>query len=221
MMIKSNIKKMVIPSLVTLLPILFGIIVWDKLPAELPIHWNFAGEIDNYAGKGFVVFGIPPLMLFVHWLCVLGTALDPKNKNQNKKPMGVIIWSIPFVSLLLAFIIYSEALGYHMNVEAVAFVLIGVLLLVIGNYLPKCKQNYTLGIKVVWALETEENWNATHRFAGKLWTVGGILLVFCGFLPTPWNLVLFLSLTFPMVIAPVVYSYLYYKKHSVDNEEDK
>jgi uncharacterized membrane protein len=212
---------MIISSVITLLPILFGVIVWDKLPAELPIHWNFAGEIDNYAGKGFVVFGMPLIMLFMHWFCLLGTSLDPKNKNQNKKPVDVIIWSVPVIAIIVAFITYSAALGYTMDIGGFMFIFVGIMMLIIGNYLPKCKQNYTLGIKVVWALENKENWNATHRFAGKLWTVGGILLVFCGFLPTPWNLVLFLSLTFSMVIAPVVYSYLYYKKHSVDNEEDK
>ncbi len=210
-----------ISSVIILLPILFGVIVWDKLPSEIPIHWNFAGEIDNYASKGFAVFGIPPLMALVHWLCVLGMSLDPKNKNQSKKPMDIIIWSIPLVSLLLGFIVYSQALGYSMNVEAVAFVFVGALLLFIGNYLPKCKQNYTLGIKVVWTLESEENWNATHRFGGRLWMIGGILIVGCAFLPAPWKLILFLSIVFPMVIAPMVYSYLYYKRHSNDNKEKK
>ncbi len=220
-MIKNNVKKLIITSVIVLLPIIFGVILWNKLPEKIPIHWNFAGEVDNYAGKGFVVFGIPPLMALVHWLCVLGMSFDPKNKNQSKKPMDIIIWSLPCVSLLLTFIVYSEALGYSVNVEAAAFVFVGLLLFIIGNYLPKCKQNYTLGIKVVWALENEENWNATHRFAGKLWMIGSILLVVCAFVPAPWKLILFLPLVFAMIIIPVVYSYVYYKKHSAGDKEEK
>lgn len=220
-MIRNNLKKLIISTVITLLPIIIGVIVWERLPAEIPIHWNFAGEADNYAGKGFVVFGTPVLMALVHWMCVLGMSLDPKNKNQSKKPMDIIIWSVPLVSLLLGFIVYSEALGYSINVEGIVFVFTGALLFIIGNYLPKCKQNYTLGIKVVWALENEENWNATHRFAGKLWTVGSILLMLCGFLPAPWNLVLFLVLISSMTAAPIVYSYLHYKKHSDNSGEEK
>ncbi|MFQ8814402.1 MAG: SdpI family protein [Gallintestinimicrobium sp.] len=52
--------------------------------------------------------------------------------------------------------------------------------MVIGNYLPKVKQNNTIGIRVVWSLMDEENWNATHRFSGKLWMASGILCMLCG-----------------------------------------
>ena len=220
-MIKNNLKKLIITSALILLPIIVGLIFWNKLPDSIPIHWNFAGEVDNYASKGFVVFAIPLLMLLCHIVCVVAVSLDPKNKDQSQKPLDLVLWSMPLVSFLLAFIIYPEALGYNMNVEAVAFVFVGVLLLAIGNYLPKCKQNYTLGIKVVWALESEENWNATHRFGGRLWMVGGILIIACAFVPAPWKLILFLSIVFPMVLAPMAYSYLYYKKHSADKKEEK
>ncbi|MBE6640455.1 MAG: DUF1648 domain-containing protein [Ruminococcaceae bacterium] len=220
-MIKNNLKKLIITSVVILLPIIAGLILWNKLPDSIPIHWSFAGEADNYAGKGFVVFAIPLLMLFCHIVCIVATALDPKNKNQSKKPMDLIMWSMPAVSLLLAFVVYAQALGYSARVESIAFVFVGVLIIVIGNYLPKCKQNYTLGIKVVWALENEENWNATHRFGGRLWMVGGVLLIACAFLPAPWNAVLFVPLLIAMTLAPMVYSYVYYKKHPSDSKEEK
>ena len=81
--------------------------------------------------------------------------------------------------------------------------------MVIGNYLPKCKQNYTLGIKLPWTLDDEENWNRTHRFAGFLWVVGGVLIAINAFLEWEW---LFLVVVFAMVLIPAIYSYLYYKK---------
>jgi len=88
-------------------------------------------------------------------------------------------------------------------------VLMGVLFVIIGNYLPKCKQNYTIGIKIPWTLNNEENWNKTHRFAGWLWTACGLLVILTGFIGGFW---LFMIVTLLMVFAPIIYSYLLHRK---------
>ena len=218
-MIKNNIKKLIISSVVILLPMLVGVLLWDKLPEELPLHWNVSGEVDDYGSREFVVFGMPFIMLAVHFLAVFVTALDPKNKNQNKKPIALTLWLVPFLSVFLSLLTYGFAIGLEFKVEMITFVILGVFMTVLGNYMPKVKQNYTLGIKVVWALDNEENWNATHRLAGKLWTVGGLLLVLCAFLPSPYNFCAMIVITLAMTVIPVVYSYLYYKKHTENKEK--
>ena len=78
---------------------------------------------------------------------------------------------------------------------------IGVLFMIIGNYLPKCKQNYTMGIKLPWTLDDEENWNRTHRFAGFLWVAGGVVIAINAFLKWEW---LFLVVVFAMVLIPTI-----------------
>ena len=88
----------------------------------------------------------------------------------------------------------------------------GLLFVVIGNYLPKCKRNYTLGIKVKWTLANEENWNATHRFAGKVWVLGGLLMMIGGFLPRGISLLIMIGAALLLGFVPMMYSYLYYKK---------
>ena len=93
--------------------------------------------------------------------------------------------------------------------EVVMTVLIGVIFTIIGNYLPKCKQNYTIGIKIPWTLNNEENWNKTHRFAGWLWTVCGILIMLTGFFG---GFRVFLPITLWMVIAPIIDSYFLHRK---------
>ena len=82
--------------------------------------------------------------------------------------------------------------------------------MIIGNYLPKCKQNYTMGIKIPWTLDNEDNWNKTHRLAGFLWVIGGVLITLNAFLGNEW---VFLAITLVMTLVPVGYSYLYYKNH--------
>jgi uncharacterized membrane protein len=77
--------------------------------------------------------------------------------------------------------------------------------------LPKCKQSHTIGIKLPWTLESEENWNKTHRFAGKLWVVCGLLVLALSF----WgNIYVMLGITLLMVFVPTIYSYIIYRKNS-------
>ena len=107
---------------------------------------------------------------------------------------------------------YAVAFGEEFQPYLITNLLMGIVFIVIGNYLPKCKQNYTIGIKIKWTLENEENWNVTHRFAGKVWVIGGLLLMACGFLPAfiaPWVMV---AAMIVLVVVPIVYSYRYHKK---------
>jgi len=208
-MIKKNIKVLVITSIVILLPILAGLFLWNQLPDQIPSHWNVSGEIDGWSSKAFAVFGIPLILLIAQWLCVLGSAADPKKENHPKKILHLVLWIIPVLSVLLHAITYSVALGNEVRVEVVLPVFIGVLFAIIGNYMPKCKQNYTIGIKIPWTLNSEVNWNRTHRFAGRLWMVCGLVILLTGFFGGFW---VFLPIVLLMVIAPFVYSYVLYRK---------
>ena len=208
-MIKENKKKLIITSIIILVPIIIGLILWNKLPDKLPTHWNAAGEVDGWSSKAFLVFGMPLILLAVQWLCMLGTAADPKKQAHSEKVIYLILWIIPILSVALNVISYLAALGKPVRVEIVMPVIIGLVFTIVGNYLPKCKQNYTIGIKIPYTLNSEENWNKTHRFAGWLWTVCGIVIMLTGFFSSFWIL---FGAMFVMVIAPVIYSYILYRK---------
>lgn len=208
-MIKKNWKTLVITSMIILLPVLVGIILWNQLPDQIPTHWNAAGEIDGWSGKPFAVFGLPMLMLAFQWLCVLGTSADPKKENHPSKVLHLVFWIVPVISVMLFAITYAVALGSKVRMEMVMPVLVGLVLAIVGNYLPKCKQNYTIGIKIPWTLNSEENWNRTHRFAGRLWLVSGLAIMLTGFLGGFW---IFFGVVLVMVLVPVIYSYLLHRK---------
>jgi hypothetical protein len=91
--------------------------------------------------------------------------------------------------------------------------------------MPKVKQNRTLGIKISWTLKSEENWNATHRFAGKVWFAGGVAMLLCAilfmFIPAEVCVWILLPLTVGFVFAPMIYSYVYYKKQLKEGRVDK
>ncbi len=208
-MIKKNLKTLIVTSILIVLPVLVGIVLWDRLPEQIPTHWNASGEIDGWSSKPFAVFGLPLILLAAQWLCMLGTAADPKKENHPTKVLHLVLWIIPVLSVVLNTATIAAAMGKEVRMEVFMPVLIGLILAIIGNYMPKCKQNYTIGIKIPWTLNSEENWNRTHRFAGWLWTFSGIALMLTGIFGGFW---IFMIVVLLMVFAPILYSYLLHRK---------
>ena len=208
-MIKKNLKLLIVTSLVILLPIVAGVILWNRLPEQMPSHWNAAGEIDGWSSKWFSVFVMPMLMLAFQWICAWGTSADPKKSNHSDKVVQLVLWMIPVISTVLHVIVYAVALGGAVRVEMVLPVMIGLIFAVVGNYIPKCKQNYTIGIKIPWTLNSEENWNKTHRFAGWIWTLCGLVIMLTGFFG---GFIIFFGVVLVMVLAPMIYSYILHRK---------
>lgn len=212
---KDHKGKLILSSLLVLPPLAAGLLLWNRLPEQLPMHWNAAGEIDGWGSRLMVVCAEPLFLLVIHWVCVVACFIDPKNKGQNRKALGLVLWICPAVSLLAGFMTLSAALGMGLQIEKLVLIFLGILFIVTGNYLPKCKQNYTIGIKVMWALDDEENWTATHRFASRLWVGCGVAILLLAFLP--WaevSLWISLGLVLLASLASVLYSYIFYRmKH--------
>lgn len=133
----------------------------------------------------------------------------------NDKVFTLVLYIIPAVSLLICTMIYPVALGKEVQAGTVAMLFLGFIFTISGNYLPKCKQSYTVGIKLPWTLEDSENWNKTHTLAGKIWFAGGIIIIATSFLE---NAVIFFGVTAIMILAPTVYSYLLYKNKKGKSE---
>ncbi len=211
-MLKKYRKTLIITTIVMLLPMLVGLILWNKLPDQVPTHFGPNGEPDDYSSKAFAVFGLPAIIMALHWVCVLGSLkMDPKAHNLNDKMMGLVLWICPVISVLCCTVLtYGTALGMDMNVQIIMPVLVGLVMVIIGNWLPKCKQSYTMGIKLPWTLDDEDNWNRTHRFAGPVWVVCGMVIMVSG-LVGGVMLWMMLAAFLVMIIAPVVYSYLLFK----------
>ena len=208
-MIKKNLKFLIITSIVTILPIVAGALLWNKLPAELPIHWNMEGEVDDYASKAFAVIGMPLILLGIHWLTAFAISADPKKSNHSDKMIHLSFSIVPALSVILSAVTYAIGIGIEILINSVIPMILGFTFVMIGNYLPKCKQNYTMGIKIPWTLNSEENWNRTHRFAGWVWVGGGIIMIplapLCG-------VIVLIPILLIMSIAPIVYSFILHKK---------
>lgn len=209
-MLKNKKTTLIITSIITLLPMLFGFVLWNRLPEMMPTHWNAQGVVDGYNSKLFAVVGMPAFLTAIHIVCSFMTLSDPKRKNVSGKVFGLVLWICPLMSVLVGVITYAHALGAELKVNIIMPLVLGIVFIIIGNYLPKCKQNYTVGIKIPWTLGDEENWNKTHRLAGILWVIGGIVICVTSFLG---SLVIFFSVVMIIAVVPMIYSYFYYRKH--------
>ena len=207
--LKKYKKTMILTSIVMLLPILVGVLLWDRLPEQVATHFDFEGNPNGWTSRGFTVFGIPLFLLVCQWIAAAATLSDPKHKNLSEKVFKLILWLVPIVSLILTFVTYGYALGYETSEGSIAFAIMGIFFIVIGNYLPKCKQNYTIGIKIPWTLKSEENWNRTHRLAGRLWVICGLAIMLAGFFDQLWLMIAALPV---MGIVPLVYSFILHRK---------
>ena len=210
--VKKNLVKIIISSIVILLPMIFGLIIYPDLPEQIALHWNMLGEIDGYGSANFIVFAFPVIMLTIHIALIPVSFLLDGKKEQPDKIMNLSLSIIPIISVFISVLLYATAFGLKFNAMSIISALFAVLFILIGNYLPKARQNKTFGIKISWTLANEENWNATHRFSGKIWVIGGVISLFAMFLPMIASAITMGVIFLIITVAPIVYSYVYYKR---------
>lgn len=218
-MIRENKLTLALTSVVILLPILFGLAVWNQLPAEIATHWGADGSPNSWSARWFAVIGIPVIILALHWFCVICAHRDKRNTAQSKKLLGLVLWICPAVSLLFGAMVYSHALGNTVNVTTLVCLFCGLLLLAMGNYLPKCRPSHTIGVRIKWTLASEENWIATHRFTGRLWVIGGLLMLLCTLLPHTVSVWIMAALIVILAAAPLLYSWRFSRTHEAEKSE--
>ncbi len=193
--------KLILSSLVILLPI---------LPAA------FAGQT--------LFLWEPVLLLVSQWVIMLVVLHANRNKEQSPKVLNLVAWILPVLSLLLGVVgqLAQGGADSAYLITALFTFFMGLLFFLIGNYMPKTKQNGAVGIRIKWTLESEENWDATHRYAGKLWCLGGLLLMVCALIPSVLAVILlWIVILAAMVILPTRYSYRFYKSQVAEGKVEK
>ena len=190
--------KIILTSVVTVLPIVIGLLLWNRLPDTIATHFTFDNVANGWSSKPFTVLGLPIILTVLHLVAVTVSLNDPKRKNIGGKMLSVMFLSI-----------YTNALNMSINISMISGVLVGTIFLVTGNYMSKNRQNYTVGIKLPWTLNSTENWNRTNRFAGRLWLVAGAIMLVNIFLN---QTAILIGMIVVIGVAPVIYSFVLYKK---------
>ena len=213
--------------LVLVLPFCAVALLWDKLPTQIPIHWNVRGEIDNYSGKAFGTLFMPVLNIFLAALLILVPRIDPKFRKCDAEAGVSVARIFKIIRLVVTgfnacvgLAILAYGLHYHFDMNRFIFVSISLLFIVLGNLMNKLRPNYFAGIRTPWTLESPTVWLKTHRLGGIIMVLGGIGMLLATFLlPTEqlvwWGIV---PVSILITIVPVVYSYFCYRAERKNSE---
>ena len=204
-------------ALMIIAPFIYGALIFPQLPSKIPTHFNIEGKADAWGGPSSIFLG-PGIMgavsIFVYVLLSNLKKFDPKKYDEANDTLykDFAVLTVAFLSILSLIIIYSSTHADQINVGQLILPLVGLSFAGIGWYMPKFKQNYFVGFKLPWTLENVDNWNETHKVAGKIWIYGGLFQVVVTFLlPMKFGFIGFILATAVMVIIPTVFSYRMFK----------
>ncbi|HZG60182.1 MAG TPA: SdpI family protein [Anoxybacillus sp.] len=200
--------------LLIIISVAISLWAYPQLPDQVPSHWNAAGEVDGYSSKLFAVLFGPILLTGIYGILLGVAKIDPRKENyQNFAGVHRV-----FVNVTLTFftaihiVVIFSGLGYHVHMDWIVNIGLGLLFMILGNYLPKVKANYFIGIRTPWTLANETVWAKTHRFGGKVFFIGGVMLIVSAFVTSTFRVFLLISSIVFIAIVPMVYSYFVYKK---------
>lgn len=187
---------------------------YPRVPDIIPTHWGISGRIDA-TGPKYMLFVFWGMALFVNVIMLFAEKIEPKKGSYAKFPKVFNILRVFITALLCGLELLTIAFAFNpdfADMNSIMYITMGFMFVLLGNYMPKVKHNYTFGIKVPWTLASENVWNKTHRMAGPLWIAGGIAIMGGVFMPPEIAFVIMFAIILLLVIAPMVYSYIEFRK---------
>ena len=212
---KFSLKTEIFPIILIIATLGASFYFYAHFPAKVPSHWNFRGEIDNYSSRAVGAFAIPLLTLVMYFFFLVLPKIDPKKEKYDKFARVYHIFKLAIILLLLLlyFVTALVGLGYQIEVGKIVPAAVGVLFIVMGNYMGKLKSNWFMGIRTPWTMSSETVWQKTHRLGGWMFVLAGIFLFGGVFLAKFFVYqFLFAIILAIILLVPMVYSYLLYRK---------
>jgi uncharacterized membrane protein len=204
-----------LPQLVLILAMFVaGACAWSYVPEKVPVHWNIRGEVDRYGGRFEGLLLVPLIGSGLYVLLLVLPRFDPRAENYAKfaGPYAVIRCVLmAFLAIVYALLLFA-ALGRPIPMGTVIPALVGILLIVIGAFMPRIKPNWFVGVRTPWTLSSELSWTKTHRLAARLLPLSGVAMMLAGFLGTQWAFYAMLMVLFSSVAALIVYSYFVWRQ---------
>lgn len=197
-----------------LLAFIVSIISYRYLPDQVATHWGTNNQPDDYSSKLTAVLIMPLMSIFLYVMFYVVPKIDPKKENYQKfqKSYVLIIRAIITFMFIMHLVVLGNGLGYDINVGLITPIGVGLLFMLLGNYMPRFQHNYFIGIRTPWTLANEEVWRKTHQFTAKLFVIGGGIMVLASFLPDPYNFIIFLVATFGAALGGILSSYLFFNQ---------
>jgi uncharacterized membrane protein len=212
--IKFKLKNEWWPLLILAAVVIFSFWSYPFLPERVISHWNYAGQPDGYSSRAFQAWFFPILLVGIYALFLVMPLLDPKKERYAEFADVYNIFRNLIITVMA--IVFGAAtmfnLGWNVNIGAIVGGTIGIMMIVLGNYMGKIKRNWFVGIKTPWTLSSENVWNKTHRLGGRFFVAWGLVIIIAPWLPAYMALPLFIGGAVSAVIGTFIYSYIYYRQ---------
>ena len=156
----------------------FTLAAFMQLPADavLAIHWNISGVADGFAGREALLI-VPITTALVGGLLWLAVRYDPKRANiaRSSEALGIVIVALSLLVAVVQSAIINSGFGEAARLDRAAPIAAGALFAILGYAMPNIRQNYTIGVRLPWTIESEAAWDASHRFIGGIWLLLGFV----------------------------------------------
>ncbi len=195
--------------LITLAPSFLLYWFWEKIPQTIATHYDLYGKADDWNDKNILLWLIPALSILLYLILLLVPVLDPKNRIESMggKYFGLRVVVLSLISALSVIFLLS-AIYPDFDFRAGLFPILAIFLMFLGNYLQAVKPNYFIGIRTPWTLNNEQNWQKTHRLGGRVYMLGGFILLLASlFLGSLGFYTVFLICLLFIIFVPVIYSF--------------
>jgi uncharacterized membrane protein len=208
---------------IAILPLVYMAFVWGQIPQEVPIHFNDRMEPNGFVSKSslwMVIGTLCALAIFCYFLLSGINKLDPKrvSKDVPSTINKLAVVSLIFITALNFLTLFSSVHNEQKLMDKLLYPMLGLLFLLLGNYMYNIKPNYFAGFRLPWTLSNDYNWKKTHHLGGIVWFIGGIVITIISLLvPASKMGIPFESLIGAMVIIPVVYSFWLFKQGNIDH----
>ncbi len=203
-----------IPLLIVVTAFVATAVVYPVLPETIPTHWSVEGEANGWSSRMWGALMIPVFLLGMWAMFRFLPAIDPRGRNYAKFGgafEGIMI-SLMLFTLGLHLIVLRAALGYPVEMRRVLPIGVGVLFIVIGNLLPRARPNWFIGLRTPWTLSSDRVWEKTHRFGGRVFVAGGVLMILAALVSAQWAHVVLFTVVLLCSAGAFVYSYLEWKR---------
>lgn len=193
--------------------------LYPTLPEQIPTHWNIDGEVDGYTPKPWGVLILPLAAVFIFVVMKLIPVISPQGFRTDQFRGVVNIFTVTMVGFMsaVALLVLLAASGRDVHMNEMIFAGVGMLFIVLGNYLGKVRKNFFIGIRTPWTLASDEVWNRTHRLGGWVFVLIGFFMILNAFVrfPVGW----LIGSIVVVALVPIVYSFVLYRKVEGFKEE--
>jgi immunity protein, SdpI family len=187
----------------------FGLWAWPRMPAIVPVHFGLHGEANGWGPSWINAVGVPALAAGMYLLLLCIPLIDPRRRNYATFPGTLRLFrtAVPGFLVGVHVLVTLKSLGYRADIGLALRVALPVLFILMGNAFARIRFNYFFGIRTPWTLDNERVWTATHRMAGRVWVIGGLLMLGAAFLPATAGAVALGAMIAAISLWPIVFSY--------------